>query len=216
MIRHHPAPDTLVEYAAGSLPPAQALCLSVHLGYCQQCQEKARQLKQVASNLMAKQAPVEVDASLFDRVMARIQTEAVTPEPKPVTEKSYPWPSIPKALRKLLPNGFDSLNWKRAMKNLEVAELDIDQDTKVSFHRMSTGGKVPAHTHRSDELTVVLQGGFSDRYGRYDEGDFIVRTGEHEHAPTVDQDGDCITLSVMEKPIKLTGRFTRLLNPFLR
>jgi len=44
----------------------------------------------------------------------------------------------------------------------------------------------------------------------------VVLNEQDEHRPVAVGCEDCITLSVLSAPLKLTGAFTRLLNPFLR
>ena len=75
---------------------------------------------------------------------------------------------------------------------------------------------MPKHTHAGNELTLVLAGGFTDARGSYLRGDVAV-TDEHvDHQPTADWDEDCLCLAVVDAPLRLTGRMTRFLNPFLR
>jgi len=44
----------------------------------------------------------------------------------------------------------------------------------------------------------------------------VVLNEQDEHRPVAVGCEVCITLSVLSAPLKLTGAFTRLLNPFLR
>jgi putative transcriptional regulator len=62
---------------------------------------------------------------------------------------------------------------------------------------------------------VVLKVSFSDEDGVYHPGDFIVREAGEIHRPCATLNDDCICLSVLEAPIKLTG-IKRIFNPFLR
>jgi putative transcriptional regulator len=86
----------------------------------------------------------------------------------------------------------------------------------VVLQKLCAGGKAPAHTHRGEETTVVLQGAFADIKGVFNQWDFVVLGPEDEHKPVALEGDDCITLSVLSAPLKLTGTFTRLLNPFIR
>ena len=73
-----------------------------------------------------------------------------------------------------------------------------------------------AHGHAGSEITVVLQGSFSDQDGRYAQGDFLVRGPGDEHRPVAAADSDCLCLAVLDAPIRLGGLLGRLANPFLR
>jgi len=44
----------------------------------------------------------------------------------------------------------------------------------------------------------------------------VILNQHHDHQPVALHGEDCITLSVLDAPVRLTGRLTRLLNPFIR
>ena len=72
MAKYHPDLDLITEYAAGSLPLAQAACLSAHLNYCEQCRRTAGQLEDLGATLFdSLQAETVGDAQL-NAVLARL------------------------------------------------------------------------------------------------------------------------------------------------
>jgi putative transcriptional regulator len=75
---------------------------------------------------------------------------------------------------------------------------------------------MPTHTHDGSELTLVLAGGFSDESGHFVRGDVAEADPSINHQPVADPGEDCLCLAVTDAPIRLTGPFGRLLNPFLR
>ena len=75
---------------------------------------------------------------------------------------------------------------------------------------------MPSHTHRGTELTLVLDGSFSDEEGVYLEGDFIARDAGQEHTPTASRSADCVCIGVLDAPIRFTRWNYRPLNPFLK
>ena len=84
------------------------------------------------------------------------------------------------------------------------------------MYRIKTGGRIPAHKHQGQELTVVLHGGFSDHKGIYLPGDFVFNEAGDGHAPVVAEDEACICLIALSAPVQFTGIVRRLLNPFLK
>ena len=82
--------------------------------------------------------------------------------------------------------------------------------------RIRPGIRIPRHTHAGTELTLVLAGGFTDGGGHYLRGDLSFSDGEVDHSPRADDDGECICLTVIDAPLRLTGPLMRLLNPFVR
>ena len=99
----------------------------------------------------------------------------------------------------------------------EEMRLDLQGGPhRVSLLRLQPGQGLPAHRHVAEEYTVVLQGGYTDSTGNYGVGDFAVGPGPQAHKPVADPGEPCIALIVLERPIVLTGWWTRLFNPLLR
>lgn len=212
MTRHHPDSLSLMEYSAGNLSDPHALCIRLHLERCPQCRSRVDTLDSLGAVMMDHQPKVSVADTSFDQLMARIDS---TPEPSPEVV------ARPKVdpLMKLLGEDINDLPWKRQLADVSVLDISDKfpgQNERVVLQKLVSGGKAPAHTHRGDETTIVLQGAFSDQNGVFNQWDFVVLNEEDEHRPVAVGCEDCITLSVLSAPLKLTGTFTRLLNPFLR
>jgi putative transcriptional regulator len=71
---------------------------------------------------------------------------------------------------------------------------------------------MPSHTHHGVEVTLVLQGSFSDPLGRYMRGDIAIADDEIDHKPVAGSEQDCICFAVTEGPVRLTGPVARLFN----
>ncbi len=220
MTKYHPDTRFISDFAAGSLPMSQALCVSAHLHYCDECKQKVAQLTDLGSTLFDKSAPMNLDLD-FATLMERIDS---LPEENdnsshadysssPQTTKS----SLPDALNKITNNNLETLNWQRIGKSFSYSEFNIgDALRETSLFNIKAGGNVPRHIHEGDEITVVLKGSFSDQDDHYQVGDFIVRTAGEVHTPVAAQDEDCLCLSTLDAPIKMTNWFYRLLIPFVK
>jgi putative transcriptional regulator len=124
---------------------------------------------------------------------------------------------VPKCLRSLIPSDYDTLKWRRLSPSISCTELCRDIDgSKVELLRIRPGGSSGTHTHLNEELTVILEGSFSDEHGVYREGDYVCMDSRHKHTPVATRDKACICLVVTKAPVQFTGFFSRLLNPLLR
>ncbi len=212
---YHPDQFMLGDYAAGTLRGAFALPLAVHLEYCEQCRTEAGQLQEVGARLFEELDPVPVNDDALGQVLRRIDgagPAAVVSARAAVTAG----PSLPRVLRPLVPAGLEGLQWKR-IGSLRSSRLRFgDPAREVALQHIAAGGKVLEHGHRGSEVTVVIDGSFSDQDGCYRAGDFLVRGPEDVHRPVAAQDGDCLCLAVLEAPIRLEGWVGRLANPFLK
>ena len=214
MTRHHPDTLTLMEFSAGNLSEPHALCIRLHLDQCPHCRSRVDTLDSLGAVMMESQPQVGVSSDMFDSILSRIDSEPDMTENYISTQAKRMSP-----LQKLLGDDLDALPWKRQLGDvsvLDISERFPGQNEQVVLQKLAAGGKAPAHTHRWNETTIVLQGAFADQNGVFNQWDFVVLNQEDEHKPVAVGCEDCITLSVLSAPVKLTGTFTRLLNPFIR
>ena len=210
----HPDNAMLVEFSAGTLETALSICVSAHLHFCSQCRSELMQLDHIGSQLMSAAEPAEVDDSLFDDVMAKIDSVEVAPAAAPSKSKGT---DMPFTVNKLIKEAEQMPIWKRLSGSVDVARLKTGQEKfEVALHRICAGGKTPKHDHSGVEYTVVLKGSLSDERSVYKEGDFLVRQPGDVHQPMGGQNGDCICLSALAAPIKLTNPLGFLMKPWLR
>ena len=213
MINSHPDSRLMNEYSAGTLPLAQSTCVSLHLNYCEHCQRQSQQLQNLGASLFEDLAPAPVEDGLLDAVLAQLDDQP----PLSYGHNGSSQGEFPGLVHRLMDRNYDELEWNRVSSGLRVSRLRTgDLDNELALYHIKAGGKIPQHTHRGTELTLVLDGSFSDEEGVYSEGDFLMRDGEHVHTPTAAQTSDCICIGVLDAPIRFTRWNYRVLNPFLK
>tara|TARA_R110002049_G_scaffold152916_5_gene317087 strand:- start:3450 stop:4100 length:651 start_codon:yes stop_codon:yes gene_type:complete len=212
MTNFHPDLELITEYTAGSLPLAQAACVSVHVNQCQRCQRTAEQLAELGASLFEALEPVPVGDDLLNLVLERLDDEKPLEYAKPKSSNG-----TPALLQRLMRGDFSDLNWRNIGSTLRISHLKTgDPDHEFALYHIRAGGRIPEHTHRGTEMTLILEGGFSDANGSYHKGDFLIRRPGDVHAPTALQSEDCICLAVLDAPLKFTDWKFRWMNPFLK
>ena len=78
------------------------------------------------------------------------------------------------------------------------------------------GQSVPDHGHNGMELTLVLQGSFSDESGRFGVGDLEIADETVEHTPVADDGPPCICLAATDAPLRFSAFLPRILQPLFR
>ncbi|RYY75137.1 MAG: hypothetical protein EOO52_12615 [Gammaproteobacteria bacterium] len=222
MSNHHPDDNLLTEYASGSAATAVGIIICAHLQSCPHCRQRVEQLNKLGAAILKQSVAEPVQQETFDQLMARIRNPSTSAAKPEATVKSAPayvndpmMKRLPRVIAKLLPRD-GKVKWQSAGSSLKTARLKTgQQDYEVSFQKISSGGKVFEHGHSGLEFTLVLHGSFSDEDGIYSEGDFLVRTPGEVHRPTATQNEDCLCISVVEAPVKITGLFGKMINPFL-
>jgi putative transcriptional regulator len=212
MAKYHPELDLLTEHAAGNLPLAQAACVSAHMNYCEQCRRTSGQLQDLGAVLFDALPGEPVGDAQLEAVLARLDDE-----PPLSYARSSSSTGTPAILQRLMSGNFTELSWKKITRSLRISYLKTgDPNFEFALYHIKAGGRIPEHTHRGSEMTLVLEGGFSDADGSYHKGDFILREPTDVHAPTAVQSEDCICLAVLDAPLKFTGWKYRWMNPLLQ
>jgi len=124
--------------------------------------------------------------------------------------------SCPKALEQFLGMPVADVPWKKVMPGLAEYKLPDMEGSEVSLLRIDGGKAMPVHTHHGSEVTLVLQGGFSDGNGHYGVGDIAYADDDVNHKPVADPGEVCICFAVVDAPVELTGPIGRLMNSFIR
>ncbi|HMW73459.1 MAG TPA: ChrR family anti-sigma-E factor, partial [Cellvibrionaceae bacterium] len=212
MISHHPDSNLLVEFANGSCDWALGILINTHLQHCRHCRSQVQQLEQLGSALLTAGPKVSVDDACLEKLLRRIDETPATAAA--VETKTSQTPGLPPVVQRLIKPG---ARWQKISKHLKQQRLKTGQNKyEVALQSIKSGGQVSRHDHRGLEYTVVLQGSFSDAEGIYCTGDFVLRQPGQAHKPTASQNEDCLCLTAVEQPVRLTHWLGRMLNPFLR
>lgn len=211
MANYHPSDELLMEFAAGQKNDPLGILVACHLESCPACQTRMQVFEQLGGELLDDAKPIKVSDSLLKKVLSHLNDPE---EPSTVTTGDS---RIPKPLRRFVPNFYDTLQWKGFSKNIKEFTLPFsNKEYTAKFYKIAAGKELPVHTHKGNEYTLVMSGKFSDDAGDYQKGDFILADTSTHHQPRAGMEEDCICFAVMDAPLKFTGFFGRMLNPFMR
>jgi putative transcriptional regulator len=207
-ITHHVPDALLANYAAGNLPYAFSLVVAAHISLCTECRAQL-EAHQVVGGLMLENASIEdLSADLKNNVLAQLD-DAVAPQRLYRRSGIYPGP-VMEALKGKPPR------WKSLGLGVRQSILSADHDSSLRLLYIPAGTAVPDHSHNGLELTLVLQGSFSDDTGRFGVGDLEVADQHLEHTPTADPGDACICLAATDSPLRFRSIMPRLLQPLFR
>jgi putative transcriptional regulator len=208
----HPEDSLLMAYAAGSLPEAAALVVATHLALCPLCRAEVGRFEAVGGAMLDEGEPVAVESTALDRVLSQLNGRE--PAPVRLVERTD---GIPQPLRDYLGVPFSELKWNLLLPRVREHKVKCsDPEARLGLLKIGAGAAIPQHTHGGGEYTLVLHGAFADSTGSYRRGDFAFADQSMTHKPIADSSEDCICLALSEGPMRLTGRFGRLLNPFVK
>jgi putative transcriptional regulator len=106
--------------------------------------------------------------------------------------------------------------WKSLGMGVRQSILSDRHDGSVRLLYIPPGHAVPDHSHNGLELTLVLQGSFSDDTGQFTVGDLEVADQALEHTPVADAGAPCICLAATDAPLRFNSIVPRILQPLFR
>lgn len=216
MIRHHPPFDLTVDYATGVAGEGTALAVAAHASLCSACATQIRDIEAIGGALLDDIEPEPVSQDLLTTLMNRLDEE-LAPERTLAVADAETRKVIPPPLLPYVGTGLDKLPWRSVGRLFQEFRLPLaSRNVKASLMKLRPGSLMPRHTHRGQEITLVLAGGYRDGDEQFLRGDFSMKGSGDLHQPVVDDDGPCLCLAVLDAPLKLTGALGRLVNPFLR
>jgi putative transcriptional regulator len=206
---HHPADELLVGYAAGNMAEAPALIIATHLALCPACRRQVADYEALGGELLSELSEEPLAADSLGKTLAALDRAA--PEPagraSPQTSDS---PLLPQPLRDYMSQAWAARGtWRSVMPGLRTLKLKAD-GAKVWMMELGAGRPVPHHSHRGQEMVLVLSGGYHDGETGYGPGDLHVSGPEIVHQPIVDDDGPCLCLVMVEGGIRPTSPLGRL------
>ena len=227
MIKHHPKFELIQAFVTGELPASLSAGIAIHSEMCSKCHHQITQLTEQLAECSFEEATFQptnnastellsllntsnIEAMSIDNMIAEITVSdeidaAIRPVNKTVIFNKKPC-SLPTALTNMTLDKAVNIG-KLSRSRIQLNENEIH----TSLLTMRPGGGIPEHTHKGFELTLLLEGSFSDEKGEYVKGDFIMCDASHQHHPVSEQ--GCLCYTVTNDALHFTQGINKLLNP---
>lgn len=208
-INHHLPENLIAAYAAGTLGQAFSVVVAAHVSLCPECRARLEAHEHVGGAVLEDLAQETVSADLKSSVLAMIDQPA-KPEPaRPIRSGIFP-SAVMGALKGRQPK------WRSVGGGIRQCILEQGPEGSLRLLHIPPGRAVPDHGHGGLELTLVLQGSFSDAAGAFSVGDVEVAAEDVQHIPIAGEGLPCICLAASDAPLRFCGWLPRLLQPVFR
>lgn len=207
-ITHHIPEAMLAAYASGNLPHAYAVVVATHVSMCLECRAGLDAHHTVGGVVLETSDNAELSVGLKSDILRQLDLP-VSETPAYRRSGIFPAP-VMEALHGKPPR------WRTLGLGVRQSILSADREGSVRLLYIPPGQAVSDHTHNGVELTLVLQGSFSDKTGRFVAGDLEVADESLEHTPTADEGVPCICLAATDAPLRFSSWIPRLLQPIFR
>ena len=227
MIKHHPKFELIQSFVNGDLPASLSVAIAIHADMCPQCQQQIAELTDQVAEISFEEnfldrltvdevesiesvSELNADALHIEDMIAQITLSDDIDKVEPTIEKTMLFNNKAYTLPATLNNmsfGKTSHIGKLSRARIQLNENEVN----LFYQQIEPGGGVPQHTHKGFELTLLLDGSFSDERGEYVKGDFIMLDGSHTHNPVSAQ--GCLCYTVANDALHFTQGINKLLNP---
>lgn len=210
-ITHLPDIATLMAFSAGTLEEPYAAVVATHLAMSEGGRETVRHMNVIGGALLADEQPAALSDGALTRLMSRLGDDRIAVSRQNKDAAS----DVPLPLRNYLPGGLKSIKWRWTGPGVATADLAWGRDGKsrLMLLRVAAGRPVPEHGHGGQELTLILQGAYRDRFGIFAVGDIADHDEDIEHQPIAEPGDDCICLVAVDAKLTFQGRLMRALQP---
>jgi putative transcriptional regulator len=203
----------MAHYVAGSLPEPARVLVAAHLELLPINRSIVRDLETLAGDALESLKPAVIRDK--DSRLAAIFASAPIAEIARSPSASLQPGRFPPVLRDFIGFDVEDVPWRTKLPGFKEYSLPNIDGCEVSLMWIRPGRKLPTHTHQGVELTLVLDGAYSDVRGRYGPGDISVADEAVVHRPVAENNRPCIAFSVLDAPIKFKGPLTQLIGDLI-
>src|SRR5262245_35948040 len=154
----------MLDYAAGSLSPAETLAGDLHCVLSRKGGRNGRMLEAVGGALLERAEP---------RSAGYVDTAGLAGKGESGAAPGSPLDPYIKEDRL-------ALKWSKSIFGVQTRQTPI---ANASLLRLDPGQRASAHGHGRRDVTVVLRGAFADQYGVYERGDLAFAEPGMKHEP---------------------------------
>jgi putative transcriptional regulator len=200
----------IAHYVAGTLPPPMRALVGSHI----ELKESGRRLAAGFEALAGSELETIAPESVTDRD-AKLKAIFASNVPAQGRTAARPQAScriFPRSLVGFTGYTAENIPWRTKLPGLKEVRFAETDGFQATLYWIRAGRAMPHHTHGGSEVTLVLDGGFSDGLGHYLRGDVAAADETVDHRPVADDDGPCICFAVTTAELKMTGSLRQLFS----
>lgn len=206
--------ELLTAYAAGTTSPGLSLLCAAHLTLRPESREFVSMVEAVGGELLNEEPDADVAPMDFSAMLARLDAEPEQRTNGAVRPGDGSLGPLPAPILRAAGVTFNDIPWRKRLGGVAECPLDGFDGEKVGLLRARPGARIPKHTHKGLEATLVLQGMLRDGGEDHRVGDIALAGPADDHIPEIVGDETCYCLVVIDGALRFTGTFGRALNLF--
>ena len=208
---HTATDEWLAGYAAGVLSPLKRLLIECQAAIQPALRAQLDTLDCIGGSFLESATGMSLAGDFMQRLSAAIENAPAVKE-RPAPKTSSAW--MPGALQDFLDEAALSVVWRASGPGVKRAPLWEEDGERLYLLRARPGLKLPEHSHKGQEWTLILQGGYHIGETGYGPGDLHCEDETCRHQPLIDDEGeDCISLVADEGKLVFRDPLLKILQP---
>lgn len=189
------------------MPEPLAAVMATHISLCPSCRKQLSRLDSLGTAIFNSLPPTEM-ARGRPAVLAAAEADGAS-------RRDFARGILPDAVVEVLRPTGKGLPWRRMGLGLWVLPIPLSEGTegKLSLVKVAPGVAIPEHGHSGSELTIILDGAYTDELGTFKVGDVADVDDTTAHKPVADPEQGCICLTAFEGRSQFKGLMARLIAP---
>lgn len=217
----------LMEYASGCLDEAHSLVIAAHMALSPAARKIVSGYESIGGSMLNMCCtPVAMNRGARDSVLARLdaigstvcssQKKKASDNKNPCVQNSRQGDhseklSIPVCLERYI----TTMDWTQDTNGSRTITVRTTcTGSRAQLMKIDAGRRVDRHTHRTSEVTLVLEGGFSDGAQRYRRGDLFILEKQTPHSLQADDREGCMCIVVRPSPLSARTVMNQILRYF--
>jgi putative transcriptional regulator len=197
-------------YVAGALPEPARVLVAAHLSIKPEKNHIVSAMEDLAGDALGELVPDQIDGR-----DARLAAVFAAPKLVETPLKRNETGVLPQELHDFIGFDLENIPWRTKMPGYREYSLGEIDGCEAKMLWIKAGRKMPAHTHEGSEITLVIDGAFSDSAGRYGRGDISLADDDVNHSPVAEEGRPCICFAVTDAPLRLTGSYRQFFSDFI-
>jgi putative transcriptional regulator len=201
----------LAEYVSGDLSPAKHIMVACKREVSPDTAQDISFQENLAAATLEDISPVSLSMGFLDDVLASLPMRLES-----WNDNIRASGIAPKSLRKLLGHGIQDIKWKSLIPGVSVHDVLGDRHyhngERLYLLRTKGGMKMPDHSHKGEEWSLLLSGSYTVDDKTYKRGDLHIEDETETHAPHIAEGEDCICLVMTEGPLVMKHFIPKLVQ----
>lgn len=209
--------ESLQLFSAGHLEETRTVAIATHLELCTKCNQDVRDLDAIGGICLENITPVEMHPTALETFWKKARSLPPHQQAASIKANNDFRPESARSLSQYIGSDIDHVKWRKIAPGISQYTLKTSDPKPNSLRllKINPDVKIPTHTHKNHELSLILRGAYQDELSIYREGDLADLDQSHHHSPKAIGNEPCICLLATTGPLAFKSVLSKAIQPFI-